>query len=246
MAPNSCALHLIFEMQGIVFNVVGGSDMTLQEINAAAEVIYENVDPDANIIFGALVDDKITNGEVGTFSLQLSNPLTHVGVVAQVSITVLATGFGTDFYSNELAREEAPAPQKQASPSSSGRVSSAVDPFALAAPSVSTRAPPTQGGAGRPVRQALPTSLPRQGAGSTSSGPRNAPRIQQQPVYDDDEDIFEDESRYSSDARKGYTASRQTSNSRYQPPSKNTPTSTSGGPFGIVKGIFRRLKRVFE
>ena len=38
--------------------------MTLQEINSAAEVIYENVDPDANIIFGAAVDESITNGEV--------------------------------------------------------------------------------------------------------------------------------------------------------------------------------------
>jgi hypothetical protein len=68
----------ISRARGIVFNIVGGEDMTLQEINSAAEVIYENVDPDANIIFGALVDDKILNGEV--------------------SITVLATGFSTDFF----------------------------------------------------------------------------------------------------------------------------------------------------
>lgn len=46
--------------------------MTLQEINAVAEVIYENVDPDANIIFGALVDDKITNGEVGVYIINTS------------------------------------------------------------------------------------------------------------------------------------------------------------------------------
>jgi cell division protein FtsZ len=56
----------ITRARGIVFNVVGGSDMTLQEINTAAEVIYQNVDPDANIIFGAMVDDKTTNGEVHT------------------------------------------------------------------------------------------------------------------------------------------------------------------------------------
>mmetsp|Transcript_10413 Transcript_10413/g.18851 ORF Transcript_10413/g.18851 Transcript_10413/m.18851 type:complete len:459 (+) Transcript_10413:34-1410(+) len=59
--------------KGIVFNVVGGYDLTLAEINAAAEVVYENADPDANIIFGALVDPKMEN---------------------EVSITVLATGFG--------------------------------------------------------------------------------------------------------------------------------------------------------
>ena len=71
----------ITRAKGIVFNVAGGSDLSLQEINAAAEVIYENVDPDANIIFGALVDDKLVNGEV--------------------SITVLATGFATDFYDGD-------------------------------------------------------------------------------------------------------------------------------------------------
>lgn len=63
--------------KGIVFNVVGGFDLTLAEINAAAEVVYENADPDANIIFGALVDPKMEN---------------------EVSITVLATGF------NEVSR----------------------------------------------------------------------------------------------------------------------------------------------
>ena len=38
-------------------------------IFSAADVIYDNVDEDANIIFGALVDDKITNGEVRYFCL---------------------------------------------------------------------------------------------------------------------------------------------------------------------------------
>ena len=41
----------ITKAKGIVFNVVGGEDMSLQEINAAAEVIYDNVDSDANIIY---------------------------------------------------------------------------------------------------------------------------------------------------------------------------------------------------
>lgn len=81
----------ITKAKGIVFNVVGGADMTLQEINAAAEVIYENVDQDANIIFGALIDDKLTNGEI--------------------SITVLATGFTTDFY-DSADEENSKAPEK--------------------------------------------------------------------------------------------------------------------------------------
>jgi len=59
---------------GSVFNIVGGKDMTLSEVNEAAQVIYESMDPDANIIFGALVDDHIPSG-------------------SEVIVTMVATGF---------------------------------------------------------------------------------------------------------------------------------------------------------
>merc|ERR1711918_292895 len=62
----------IKKAQGVVFNVVGGVDLTLQEINAAAEIIYEAVDPNANIIFGALIDESLSG---------------------DVSVTIIATGF---------------------------------------------------------------------------------------------------------------------------------------------------------
>jgi cell division protein FtsZ len=42
--------------KGVLFNVVGGSDLTLYEVNEAADVIKEAVDPDANIIFGVAND----------------------------------------------------------------------------------------------------------------------------------------------------------------------------------------------
>ena len=58
---------------GVVFNILGPRNLSLQEVNRAARVIYDNVHEDANVIFGALVDDDI---------------------VDEVSITVLATGFG--------------------------------------------------------------------------------------------------------------------------------------------------------
>lgn len=58
--------------KGVVFNVTGGSDLTLHEVNDAAEVIYNAVDPDANIIFGAVIDEKLQN---------------------EIIITVIATGF---------------------------------------------------------------------------------------------------------------------------------------------------------
>ncbi|MEM7554580.1 MAG: cell division protein FtsZ [Cyanobacteria bacterium P01_A01_bin.84] len=58
--------------RGVVLNITGGSDLTLHEVNGAAEAIYEVVDPNANIIFGAVIDDRLQG---------------------EVRITVIATGF---------------------------------------------------------------------------------------------------------------------------------------------------------
>lgn len=61
---------------GVVFNIIGGENLSLKEVNSAARVIYNSVDEDANVIFGALVDDTLQEGHV--------------------SLTVLATGFGDE------------------------------------------------------------------------------------------------------------------------------------------------------
>jgi cell division protein FtsZ len=45
--------------KGVLFNVVGGADLTLFEVNEAAEVIRQAVDPDANIIFGVANDPNM-------------------------------------------------------------------------------------------------------------------------------------------------------------------------------------------
>jgi len=58
--------------KGVLFNVTGGPDMTLHEIYEAAEVINKAADSEANIIFGAVVDPRITD---------------------EIKITVIATGF---------------------------------------------------------------------------------------------------------------------------------------------------------
>lgn len=58
--------------KGCVINVSGGKDMTLEDMTNAAEVIYDLVDPDANIIVGAVVDEKLEG---------------------EIHVTVIATGF---------------------------------------------------------------------------------------------------------------------------------------------------------
>jgi cell division protein FtsZ len=59
--------------KGILFNVSGGQDMGMLEISEAAKVITESADPDAKVIFGAIIDEKAKKGEI--------------------KITVIATGF---------------------------------------------------------------------------------------------------------------------------------------------------------
>jgi len=60
--------------RGVLFNITGGSDLTMNEVDEAAKVITAQVDPDAQIIFGAAIDEKL---------------------IDQVKVTVVATGFDT-------------------------------------------------------------------------------------------------------------------------------------------------------
>jgi len=45
--------------RGVLFNVIGGPDLTMAEIDEAASIITKSVDPDADIIFGAVIDEKM-------------------------------------------------------------------------------------------------------------------------------------------------------------------------------------------
>jgi cell division protein FtsZ len=58
--------------KGILFNITGGPDLSMYEIDEAAKLITEAADPDANIIFGSIIDEALTG---------------------EVKITVIATGF---------------------------------------------------------------------------------------------------------------------------------------------------------
>lgn len=74
MAINSPLLEVSIDgARGVLFNVSGGMDMAMAEINEAARIITEHIDPDAKVIFGAVIDDKLKKGEL--------------------KVTVVATGF---------------------------------------------------------------------------------------------------------------------------------------------------------
>ncbi|MCI0566027.1 cell division protein FtsZ [bacterium] len=50
--------------KGVLFAIAGGEDMGMHEIQDAAKVITESIDPEAKVIFGAIKDDKLKKGEI--------------------------------------------------------------------------------------------------------------------------------------------------------------------------------------
>jgi cell division protein FtsZ len=79
--------------RGILFNVTGGPDLTLFEVNQAAAIIKETAHPDVNLIFGAVIDPNMGD---------------------QVRITVIATGFERTGVPRRLV--ENPTPRIEATP----------------------------------------------------------------------------------------------------------------------------------
>jgi cell division protein FtsZ len=58
--------------RGVLINITGGADITMHEINEATSLVYESADPDANIIFGVVIDEKMKD---------------------EMRVTIIATGF---------------------------------------------------------------------------------------------------------------------------------------------------------
>jgi cell division protein FtsZ len=83
---------------GILLNITGGADMGLFEVNEAAEVVTSAADQNANVIFGAVIDDSAKD---------------------DVRVTVIATGFGPARLRRRLAvgeRAELPVPRERPEP----------------------------------------------------------------------------------------------------------------------------------
>ena len=68
--------------QGVLVNITGGSDLTLMEANEATLIIFEEAGPSANIIFGAVIDDKLKD---------------------EIRVTVIATGFNIPKAASQVA-----------------------------------------------------------------------------------------------------------------------------------------------
>ena len=79
--------------RGVLINITGGPDLSLHEVTEASSIIQEAADPDANIIFGSVVNDQLAD---------------------DVLVTVIATGF--DLPTEALVRSLSDAPARQSAP----------------------------------------------------------------------------------------------------------------------------------
>jgi cell division protein FtsZ len=75
--------------KGILFNIIGGADLSMHEVDEAARIVSEAADPDANIIFGATIDKAMSGS---------------------IKITVVATGFDAEIQEFEQTHAEVEKP----------------------------------------------------------------------------------------------------------------------------------------
>jgi cell division protein FtsZ len=122
--------------RGILFNITGGADLTLFEINEAAAIIKESAHPDVNLIFGAQVDESMGD---------------------EVRITVIATGFEHSRVARRIdAQNSLPLRQPVQQPRASTPAPQPQQPQRMSAPQPS-EAPPQE----RPIQQTPPAAPPQ-------------------------------------------------------------------------------------
>lgn len=83
---------------GVLICITGGPDMTLQEVSEATQMVHEAADPDAEIIFGAVIDESMTD---------------------QLRVTIIATGFAEEIQRQQIAsmgHDSTPQSQQQYAP----------------------------------------------------------------------------------------------------------------------------------
>jgi cell division protein FtsZ len=76
--------------KGVLFNITGGKDLGMYEVDEAARFITKSADPDARIIFGAVIDDELEE---------------------EVKITVIATGFDIDLRKSDPVHKQHVEPE---------------------------------------------------------------------------------------------------------------------------------------
>lgn len=143
LAIESPLLELSVEgATGVLFNVSGGDDLGMFEIDEAAKVITESVDSEAKVIFGAVKDKELSN---------------------EIKITVIATGFSdiAKLQSKEPARTETVS-ESMASSSASGSIFGSSYDYQSSAPAMPQNP--------EPEKKSVPEPTPAMPSGSAYTG----------------------------------------------------------------------------
>jgi len=172
--------------RGVLINITGGTDMTLFEVDEAANRIREEVDPDANIIFGSTFDEKLagrmrisvvaTGIEAEAAQMALPSLSPSRPVLAEVKLAAAAPGYTQPMLTQNAA---APKPEPARSEPRAESAPEAVPAAAAAAESAALRngafvAPrPVEPGPARPV----PITQPAVPAASDAAPPRAKGRV---------------------------------------------------------------------
>ena len=88
---------------GVLLNVSGGESLTLHEVNDVADIIYSAVDPDANILFGSVIDESLKD---------------------EIMVTVIATGFNIE---ENTFMQQAPIQNEVESPPQAANISPVIN-----------------------------------------------------------------------------------------------------------------------
>jgi len=107
--------------RGILFNVTGGPSMTLYEVNQAAALIKETAHPDVNLIFGAVIDEKMAD---------------------TIRVTVIATGFD---HTGPTVRRRVNTPAQQSNTAAASLSGGATNRSSAAAPQSEPATPASSG-----------------------------------------------------------------------------------------------------
>ncbi|QJC52495.1 cell division protein FtsZ [Paenibacillus albicereus] len=92
--------------RGVIMNITGGNNLSLYEVNEAAEIVIEASDPEVNMIFGAIIDEDLKD---------------------EIKVTVIATGFEHKASPTPVRRPPASAPAPE--PSETRQPASSPKPF---------------------------------------------------------------------------------------------------------------------
>ncbi|MCK7622114.1 cell division protein FtsZ [Streptomyces sp. RS10V-4] len=145
--------------RGVLLSISGGSDLGLFEINEAAQLVSEAAHPEANIIFGAVIDDALGD---------------------EVRVTVIAAGFdgGQPPARRDAQQAGMPAPKRE---------EPAPAPARAAAPAEPPRTAPSFGGLGTlpPVREEAPERSETPPLGEVPAPPSGGPSVPPARPYSD-------------------------------------------------------------